>query len=84
MWWFDHVLAACLAFGHFVKCFSEETETYINSLYPLFFTNLEHHIPSVRQGAAASLGNVVRAYGHPALQVSTWDIAAADKKENYF
>ncbi|PSN56963.1 hypothetical protein C0J52_10867 [Blattella germanica] len=39
------------------------------SLYPMFFRNLEDPIPSVRQGAASSLANVVRAYGQEALVV---------------
>jgi hypothetical protein len=33
----------------------------------MFFHNLEDPIPSVRQGAASSLANVVRAYGQEAL-----------------
>lgn len=33
------------------------------SLYPLFYENLRDNIPSVRQGAAVALVNVVRAYG---------------------
>lgn len=35
----------------------------MEELYPLFFTNLEDNIPSVRQGAAIALANVVKAYG---------------------
>ena len=35
----------------------------MDELYPLFFGNLSDGIPSVRQGAAMSLGNVVKAYG---------------------
>ena len=35
----------------------------MDELYPLFFGNLSDSIPSVRQGAAMSLGNVVKAYG---------------------
>ena len=35
----------------------------MDELYPLFFENLSDSIPSVRQGAAVSLGNVVKAYG---------------------
>ena len=35
----------------------------MDELYPLFFGNLADGIPSVRQGAAMSLGNVVKAYG---------------------
>ena len=37
------------------------------SLYPMFFQNLGDPIPSVRQGAATSLANVVQAYGQEAL-----------------
>lgn len=36
-------------------------------LYPMFFRNLEDAIPSVRAGAAAALGNVVRSLGEKAL-----------------
>ena len=35
----------------------------MDELYPLFFENLADSIPSVRQGAAMSLGNVAKAYG---------------------
>ena len=35
----------------------------MEEFYPLFFENLSDSIPSVRQGAAISLGNVVKAYG---------------------
>lgn len=35
----------------------------MEEFYPLFFENLSDSIPSVRQGAAMSLGNVVKAYG---------------------
>ena len=34
----------------------------MEALYPLFYENLEDNIPSVRQGAAFALANVVRAY----------------------
>ena len=35
----------------------------VDELYPLFFTNLSDSIPSVREGAAMALANVVKAYG---------------------
>ena len=35
----------------------------LDELFPLFFTNLEDSIPSVRQGAAVAVANVVKAYG---------------------
>ena len=35
----------------------------MDSLYPLFFENLQDNIPSVREGAAIALANVVKAYG---------------------
>lgn len=59
--------AACLACGNFIVCFPEESRPALPSLYPMFFHNLEDPIPSVRQGAASSIANVVRAYGQEAL-----------------
>ena len=32
-------------------------------LFPLFYANLQDNIPSVRQGAAEAIANVVKAYG---------------------
>jgi len=61
--------AACVACGNFVLCFPEECSPSMDELYPLFFENLSDSIPSVRQGAAMSLGNVVKAYGESALSV---------------
>lgn len=60
--------AACLACGNFIQCFPEESRPALPDLFPMFFRNLEDPIPSVRQGAASSLGNVVRAYGEEALE----------------
>lgn len=37
------------------------------TLYPLFFNNLQDNIPSVRQGAALALANVLKAYGESLL-----------------
>ncbi|KAK3597150.1 hypothetical protein CHS0354_038078 [Potamilus streckersoni] len=54
--------AACIACGNFVVCFPDESRTSIPALYPLFFKNLQDSIPSVRQGAALALSNVVKAY----------------------
>ncbi|XP_068751859.1 uncharacterized protein [Montipora capricornis] len=61
--------AACVACGNFVLCFPQESSSSMDELYPLFFENLSDSIPSVRQGAAVSLGNVVKAYGESALTV---------------
>ncbi|KAL8583744.1 hypothetical protein ACOMHN_000365 [Nucella lapillus] len=55
--------AACVACGNFVLCFPEESRGSLPALYPLFFNNLQDNIPSVRQGAAVALTNVVKAYG---------------------
>ena len=49
------------------------------SLYPMFFHNLEDPIPSVRQGAATSLANVVQAYGQEALTVVMEKVTAGLK-----
>ncbi|KAK7788464.1 hypothetical protein R5R35_012208 [Gryllus longicercus] len=71
--------AACLACGNFIQCFPEESRPALPSLYPMFFRNLEDPIPSVRQGAASSLGNVVRAYGEEALECVMEKIVAGLK-----
>ncbi|RUS87848.1 hypothetical protein EGW08_004381 [Elysia chlorotica] len=54
--------AACIACGHFVLCFPEESRSSLPALYPLFFNNLQDNIPSVRQGAAVAISNIVKAY----------------------
>ena len=61
--WYMYISAACVACGNFVLCFPEESRSTLPALYPLFFNNLQDNIPSVRQGAALALSNVVRAYG---------------------
>jgi hypothetical protein len=35
----------------------------LDELFPLLFSNLEDSIPSIRQGGAVAIANVVRAYG---------------------
>ncbi|CAI9744392.1 XP_029652912.1uncharacterized protein LOC115226077 [Octopus vulgaris] len=55
--------AACLASGNFIECFPDECKCKLEVLFPLFFANLRDNIPSVRQGAAQALCNVVKAYG---------------------
>ena len=47
----------------------------LQELFTLFFANLEDSIPSVRQGAAAAIANVVKAYGK--LSISTAGITTA-------
>ncbi|XP_067011656.1 uncharacterized protein [Anabrus simplex] len=71
--------AACLACGNFIQCFPEESRAAMPSLYPMFFRNLEDPISSVRQGAASSLANVVRAYGQEALATVSERIVAGLK-----
>ncbi|KAK7103966.1 uncharacterized protein [Littorina saxatilis] len=60
--------AACVACGNFVLCFPEESKDKLPALYPLFFNNLQDNIPSVRQGAALALVNVVKAYGESSYE----------------
>lgn len=60
--------AACVACGNFVLCFPDESRGTLPTLYPMFFSNLQDPIASVRQGAALALSNVVKAYGQEALQ----------------
>ncbi|XP_069947030.1 uncharacterized protein [Cherax quadricarinatus] len=59
--------AACVACGNFILCFPEESQGTMEDLQPLFFNNLQDSIPSVRQGAAVAIANVVRAYGKDVL-----------------
>jgi hypothetical protein len=61
--WFSAFTAACLACGNFVATFPNESKESLVELMPLFFENLEDNIPSVRQGAAISLGKVTSVYG---------------------
>lgn len=58
---------ACVACGSFVKSFPNESQSSMQELYPLFFTNLSDPIPSVRQGAAVALANIAQAYGIEAI-----------------
>ena len=55
--------AACLACGNFISYFPAECRSYLEELFPLFLANLEDSIPSVRQGGAATIASVVKAYG---------------------
>ncbi|XP_062503877.1 uncharacterized protein LOC134180707 isoform X2 [Corticium candelabrum] len=59
--------AACIACGNFVKCFADECRPSMPELYRLFFGNLSDGIPSVRQGAAVALVNVIETYGDTEL-----------------
>ncbi|XP_033735448.1 uncharacterized protein LOC117323982 isoform X2 [Pecten maximus] len=61
--------AACVASGNFVVCFPEESRSSLPALYPLFFNNLQDNIPSVRQGAALAISNLVQAYGQDSLDI---------------
>ncbi|KAL3873788.1 hypothetical protein ACJMK2_036873 [Sinanodonta woodiana] len=55
--------AACIACGNVVVCFQMNPGLMtIPALYPLFLKYLQDSIPSVRQGAALALSNVVKAY----------------------
>lgn len=67
--------AACLACGNFMLCYPEESKASLKTVYPLFFNNLHDCIPSVRQGAAVALANVVKAYGMEAFEVVKAKIA---------
>lgn len=61
--------AACGACGNFVSSFPEEGRAALPELYELWFQHLADNIPSVRQGSAAALGKVLRAYGDEAFAV---------------
>lgn len=54
---------ACVASGKFVLNYPQQSERCRKNLQDLFFENLQDSIPSVRQGGALSIANLVRAYG---------------------
>jgi hypothetical protein len=58
---------ACMASGSFVKSFPDPARKSLEILMKHFFKNLQDPISSVRQGAASSLANTVRAYGKKAV-----------------
>ncbi|XP_076055845.1 uncharacterized protein LOC143033974 isoform X2 [Oratosquilla oratoria] len=66
--------AACVACGSFIVCYSQEARSTMEQLYPLFFANLKDNIPSVRQGAATAIGNIVKAYQEELLDKILQDI----------
>lgn len=55
--------AACLACGNFVACFPAECLPKREEIVSLCLLNLEDCIPSVRQGAAISIAQIIQAYG---------------------
>ena len=55
--------AACLACGNFVACFPTECLPKQEEIVSLCLLNLEDCIPSVRQGAAISIAQIIQAYG---------------------
>ena len=55
--------AACLACGNFVACFPAECLPKQEEIVSLCLLNLEDCIPSVRQGAAISIAQIIQAYG---------------------
>jgi len=55
--------AACLSAGSFFLNFPAECQRHLADTLDLFFENLQFPISTVRQGAASSIANVVRAYG---------------------
>ncbi|KAL4094955.1 hypothetical protein PRIC1_010605 [Phytophthora ramorum] len=59
--------AACLASAQLVLGFPEECRPFLDELYHLWIDHLSDDIWSVREDAAISLGNVIRAYGQEAL-----------------
>ncbi|CAL8126350.1 unnamed protein product [Orchesella dallaii] len=55
--------SACLGCGNFIMNFPEECKPEREALMALFSENLGFPISIVRQGAAASIANTIRAYG---------------------
>ena len=54
--------SACISCGNLLLEFPEEVKCHRDVLYKLFLGNLQDPIPSVRAGAAISLGKYVKAY----------------------
>ena len=52
-----------LVCSRYCLSFSSVCRNSLDELFPLFFSNLEDSIPSVRQGGAVAIANVVKAYG---------------------
>lgn len=59
--------AACTASGRFVSGFMVESLPFLDDLYTLWLEHVGDPIWSVREDAAVAVGEVVRAYGEPAL-----------------
>lgn len=75
--------AACLASGSFFVNFPSQCQGLLESVFPLFFENLQFPISIVRQGAAAALANIIRAYGTAVLpMIMEKIIAGLDGIEN--
>lgn len=62
--------AACIGLGNLVSVFPEETRAagYIDLMAERFLHNLIDCIPSVREGAAASIARVLQAANDPDLE----------------
>lgn len=54
--------AACVSCGNLLLEFYDEVRSHENVLYKLFLGNLQDPIPSVRAGAAITLGKYAKAY----------------------
>ena len=63
---------ACVASGSFIKTFPDAALASLPVLLEHFFENLQDPISSVRQGAAASLANTVKANAKDSI----WSVMA--------
>lgn len=59
--------AACVSCGNLLIEFHQQVKAHQQTLYKLFLANLEDPIPSVRAGAAISIGKYVKVYGDEEL-----------------
>eukprot|EP01130_Rhizamoeba_saxonica_P008163 TRINITY_DN3297_c1_g1_i1.p1 TRINITY_DN3297_c1_g1~~TRINITY_DN3297_c1_g1_i1.p1 ORF type:complete len:644 (-),score=136.08 TRINITY_DN3297_c1_g1_i1:20-1951(-) len=61
--------AACIASGEFIIYYPEESKEKLEIFYDLWFHHLSDNIWSVRETTALALGNVMRAYKEPAVDI---------------
>ena len=72
--WYVHV-ACSIGYKSIIMCISDTmflvfvSRDSVDVLFPLFLSNLEDSIPSVRQGAAVAIAQLLAAYGEPRVRI---------------
>lgn len=60
--------AACIASGQVARAFPAESAAFVDSIFPLWVGNLDDNVFSVRQDAAAAIGDFASAHGEAAWE----------------